>query len=464
MEYLPLIWTIIQLLLIFAAAAGAICLIIGLFHPITVNLKLRASQLGQRGEIWGSYLFGLVKIGVIATPHNQDVALKILYWQKFLQRNRRQKPTRPQPPPAGPWQASTGSTSAAAQKPVPSGDAGAQPTTETATASAEPVESSPAAISKEEKQSEIARAASDVTTTSDSEPVPQSGITKEETKTPSPEVSIETKIKTESVKITEAEAAGKTDSETASESPDGARPETGAGNEATAEPDINTDTCSKKGSASEATAQAKVPPSEPTPVTKPQPVDVTPVDVTPLKPVAEVAREQKTAEKSETTAGVRGDDRTGKAAAAGDDWRARARRFRRDLNNRYQQLKRYIRLFMRKWQIVWPVLQRFWGRGKKGFSLVEPTLKVRYALHEPYITGMFHGSISIFSGLAAQFGLNFIPVPMFGEPCIYARGHVTAVIRPWRFLAAMLGLLLERDLYREAWQAFRWYRTRRQQA
>ncbi|HNW12703.1 MAG TPA: hypothetical protein PKI71_15170, partial [Candidatus Rifleibacterium sp.] len=60
MEYLPLIWTIIQLLLIFAAAAGAICLIIGLFHPITVNLKLRASQLGQRGEIWGSYLFGLV--------------------------------------------------------------------------------------------------------------------------------------------------------------------------------------------------------------------------------------------------------------------------------------------------------------------------------------------------------------------------------------------------------------------
>ena len=37
MDYLTLIWTIIQLLLIFTAAAGAICLIIGLFHPIKIG-------------------------------------------------------------------------------------------------------------------------------------------------------------------------------------------------------------------------------------------------------------------------------------------------------------------------------------------------------------------------------------------------------------------------------------------
>lgn len=438
MDYLTLIWTIIQLLLIFVAAAGAIGLIIGLFHPITVNLKLRASQLGQRGEIWGSYLFGLVKIGVIATPHNQDVALKILYWQRFLQRNRRQKPTRPQPPPAAPWQTGTGSTSTTTQKPAD--DAMAQPMTE----------ASPAASSKEEKQAEIVRVESAAEAKPDIEPASQSDAEKETEKKPVPETGIEPRIKTAA--------------QTAVESPAEAKTDTGIRIETSTEPVIKTDTDTRQDSESNTAAQAKVPPAEPAPVTRPQPVDVTPVDVTPLKPVAEVAREQKTAEKEETTAGVRSDDQAGKAAAGGSDWRARARRFRRDLNNRYQQLRLYIRLFMRKWQVIWPVLQRFWGRGKKGFNLVEPTLKVRYALHEPYITGMFHGSISIFSGLAAQFGVNFIPVPMFGEPCIYARGHVTAVIRPWRFLAAMLGLLFERDLYREAWQAFRWYRARRQQA
>ena len=39
MDYLTLIWTIIQLLLIFTVAAGAICLIIGLFHPIVVKAE-----------------------------------------------------------------------------------------------------------------------------------------------------------------------------------------------------------------------------------------------------------------------------------------------------------------------------------------------------------------------------------------------------------------------------------------
>lgn len=461
MDYLTLIWTIIQLLLIFTAAAGAICLIIGLFHPITVNLKLRASQLGQRGEVWGSYLFGILKIGVIATPHNQDVALKILFWQRFLQRNRRQKPTRPQPPPATPGQPATDSASVTAPKKADS--VKPQPATEPAAASVEQAESSPAAISKEEKSAETGKAESAAQAKSDSKPTAQTDSEKEKEKKPVSETVSEPEKKPETAKTSEVETAVKTEVKTAAELPDATGLDTVVKSEDSTEYDIKTDTDSKKDS-EKAAAQAKTPLSEPAPVTRSQPVDVTPVDVTPLKPVAEVAREQKTAEKSEAASGVRSDDQAGQAAAGGSDWRARARRFRRDLNNRYQQLKRYIRLFMRKWQVVWPILQRFWGRGRKGFSLVEPTLKVRYALHEPYITGMFHGSISIFSGLAAQFGLNFIPVPMFGEPCIYARGQVTAVIRPWRFLAAMLGLLLERDLYREAWQAFRWYRARRQQA
>lgn len=438
MDYLNLIWTIIQLLLIFAAAAGAICLIIGLFHPITVNLKLRASQLGQRGEIWGSYLFGLVKIGAIATPHNQDIALKILFWQRFLQRNRRQKPTRTQPPPVPPWQTSTDSTSTATSKPAE--NARLQPMTETAAASVKPPE-----ISRAESVSE-AKPYIERASRTDAE--------KEAKKKSVPETVNEPEIKPETAKTAETDTSIKTGSGTDTKSSSSTGFEAGA--KAGAD--------SAQDSDSEAATQAKARASDPTPVTRPQPVDVTPVDVTPLKPVAEVEREQKATEKAEPATGARSDDQTVKAAETGSDWRARARRFRRDLNNRYQQLKRYIRLFMRKWQVVWPILQRFWGRGKKGFSLVEPTLKVRYALHEPYITGMFHGSISIFSGLAAQFGLNFIPVPMFGEPCIYARGHVTAVIRPWRFLAAVLGLLCERDLYREAWQAFRWYRARRHQA
>ncbi len=112
---------------------------------------------------------------------------------------------------------------------------------------------------------------------------------------------------------------------------------------------------------------------------------------------------------------------------------------------------------MRKWQVLFPVFQRFWKRGKKGFSISDPTLLLRYALHEPYLTGMFHANLAILSGMAGRFGVNFQPMPVFAEPCVYARGRATAIIRPWRLVLAMLGLLCEPDLYRELWQLLKWY-------
>jgi hypothetical protein len=70
------------------------------------------------------------------------------------------------------------------------------------------------------------------------------------------------------------------------------------------------------------------------------------------------------------------------------------------------------------------------------------------------------GNLAIVSGLASRFGFNFVPVPAFGQPGIYGRGRATAKIHPWRLVQAAVGLLLEKQLWKELWQAFTWYRSR----
>lgn len=375
--FITITWAVLKLLLITASALALILLIIGLFHPVCFNVKLRASRIGQRAELWCTYLFGILSIGVVATPHTQDVMLKVLGWKKLLQRNRRLKATEPEKPvsPVPPVQ------------PAPPPPAPTEPPA-AASSGAENISHEPA--KPEPLQTQPAPA--------DAEPVvkPQ---------TPPP---------------------------------------------ADIEPDVATISAAPE-------PAAKIDPVTPiTPVAPGKPVEVS---AEPLKPLDEVTPELKGAQ-PEPSAPARPEG----GPPPEDSWRTRFKRFRRDLNNRYRQLKGYIRLAMQKWRLLMPILKRFWARGKRGFTIVNPALMVRYALHEPYITGMFHGTMSVFSGLASRFGVSFIPVPVFTGPTIYARGCASAVIRPWRFASALLGLLFERQLYREAWLAFKWYRANRQAA
>lgn len=439
-DYLPIILDLLKLLLILSATASAMVLIVGLLHPLTFNVKLRASQFGQRAEIWASYLFGMLKIGVIATPNTQDVTLKILFYKKLLQRNQRPRPPGPQKNSPGDDQTHEVKPETPAEVKADIGPAGKSADTDKretkATADTRPPGQQPLESANETQASDDKC----------------SGPAPEITPPASPaaiEASSAATVKEPEVKAAPAETPLP-----------GATP---AGHEKAAEDALKQPTrpASDQISTPSDSDTHRPAPEQTPPIRIPSQAVPDEIDATPLKPLGEVASEQT----REQTRSADQPEHESSAAEkpAGDDWRAKARRFRRDFGRRYRQVKSYIRLFMRKWQILSPVFWRFWARGKKGFSLSEPGLMVRYALHEPYITGMFHATMSMLAGAAGQFGINFVPVPVFSEPCFYARGRVTAIIRPWRFAAAMLGLLLERNLYRELWLAFKWYRANRQQ-
>lgn len=397
MEYLSIAADLLKWLLLISSLAAAVIMAIAIFHPVRFRVRLRASILGQRAEIWGSYLFGILNLGVIATPNVQDVTIKIFCWKKLLQRTRRISAT---VSPEKPEQQ-------ASQTPDKKNEAA--PTTAT-TADQETV-----TVSRQDKTVTETAAVEEEADEAQKETVlpAKPPLEPEPSSEPSPTKAEEPVID----KVQPAEI----------------KPVQTKPSEAYIEPD----------------GAAMTPPAA-------EPPQAVPVDTVPLEPLHKTDEKPKAKPTATETASESQKEPV-------DNWRSMARKFRRDFSRRYRQLKNYLKLFGQKWQILSPVLKRFWARGKQGFRLHEPTLKLRYALHEPYITGMFHGSMSILAGLANRFGLNFIPVPSFNEPGVYARGQVTAIIRPWKFMAALLGLAFEKDLYKEAWAAFKWYRLKRQQ-
>lgn len=381
MSALEILWLITKVLLASAALTAALTMLIALFHPLKFDLKLRASIKGQRAELWFVYLFRILKIGIIATPHTQDVVVKVLFWKKRLDRQQRSRPPAPNPPADHPAPPDSGTPAPAATQPVPT-------FTATTPASEVPPQSSQGA--------------------------PETVTDEAETITPvaqhdTPAIITEPEVSSSSVNPQDSISAS------ASHQPEP---------QAIPAPEINAAT-------------------------------PLPVDVTPLKPLAQVDTEQKTSSTKEAR------QQKTSAATAAPSWRQKLRKFKSDLSRRYRQLQKHLRLFRQKWRLLFPVLKRFWNRGKKAFGLSNLSLMLRYALHEPYLTGMMQGSMSVFAGLANRFGVNFAPVPTFAEPGVYSKGTATAIIRPWRLCFAAIGLLFEKHLWQELWLAFKWYRSRK---
>lgn len=389
MSILATIWFIVKILLLTLAATATLTLLIALFHPLKFNLKLRATIKGQRAELWFVYLFKILQIGIIATPHTQDVVIKLFFWQRLLERQ--QRPKRPAP--------------AKVDK----------------TAAAPPVEN-------EEKTKDSVKV----------EPI-------ENTVTTKPVANTEP-IKNDPPQPTES----------SQKAPDPA-PTT-----VTPEQDAAAQTPPEKSIAADENATIvteAVVISESPPLVPPEKVSPTPISTAPIKPLAQVAEDLHKQQKPQPTP-----DKETSAAAPKSEWRQKMRKFKHDLSNRYRQLQKYLRLTRQKWRILAPALKKFWQRGKKGFGLDNPSLLLRYALHEPYLTGMLQGSMAVVSGIVDRLGINFVPVPTFSEPGVYAKGCATAIIRPWRLVVATIGLLCERKLWHELWLAFKWYRTSKARA
>ena len=143
---------------------------------------------------------------------------------------------------------------------------------------------------------------------------------------------------------------------------------------------------------------------------------------------------------------------------SGNEWRDKLRKFKKDFNRRYDELRGKIRLVRQKWKSLWPVAKRFWNRGKKGFKFHDASLKIKYSLDEHHLTGMMCGYLAPTVGFAKQYGVNWEPVPVFPDKPgagIYSKASWHIDIRPYMLVWAVIGLLFEKNLYKELYWLYK---------
>lgn len=399
MTILATIWLITKWLIIFSVASALIVSLIGLFHPLRFNLNLRGSIKGQKAELWFVYLFRIIKVGVIATPHTQDVVLKIFFWKKILQRNQRIKPTKP------------GTTKS---NDFPENQDGISPVAEEAIKTKEQRQPE----TPEKKQPIVPE---DITPEASNEEVHEEPIQ-------APEIEVTDKpellepVDSSKAEVTQPEAikSGQEDKER------------GSADLKTLDPD------------NEVRTTVDSPREE--------------INTEPLHPVSEVDpfatypdKKKEDEEKAKPTGSKKEPEQ--------DSFRTKLRKLKKRASEKYGLGKKWLKIVMRKYNLLSPIIWKFWARSKKGFKIENPTIACRYALHEPYLTGMFQGNLAILSGILQGFGVNFVPVPVFSSPTLYTKGKASAVILPWRFMFAFFGLVFERILWSEAWKLFKWYRA-----
>ena len=143
---------------------------------------------------------------------------------------------------------------------------------------------------------------------------------------------------------------------------------------------------------------------------------------------------------------------------------AKLRKFKKDFNRRYQQVKTNLVLLKQKWNSLWPVVKRFWNRGKKGFRFHEAYLKVEYSLDEHYLTGMLCGYLAPTVGFAKRYGLDFVPVPVFPnipEAGVYSKASWQIDILPYKLIWAVTALLFEKNIYKEIYWLYKWKKAKK---
>jgi hypothetical protein len=389
MEILTTLWIVSKYALLAASISLLIAVLFSLFHPIYLKLNFRTTIKGQRAEFWLLYFFKSLRIGVIATPHTQDVLVRFLFWEKIIQRNSKisKKPLVSAPP------TSNSDFGKSQSEPVAPCKSESKPATET----------------------------KDLERPDTSMPIDEPEVVHEETKA----------TKVEPIKHTETTFNEPVEKESAQSRPD------------TSEIDSKSEVPDKPYKEE----KKKEPTSSPASVEQAEEAE----EVIP-KPLSEVEKDfAENMKKSEEQA----------SSEKEIPLRKRLANLKKLISKKYSEGKGWIRFGLNKWKIVKPIFTRFWERSKAGFSIINPGLKCRYALHEPYITGMFQGSMAILAGIFARAGVEFVPIPEFTAPMIYVKGRAGAKIRPWKFLWAAIGIILEPQLWKEGYHAFKWYRAKR---
>jgi len=147
-------------------------------------------------------------------------------------------------------------------------------------------------------------------------------------------------------------------------------------------------------------------------------------------------------------------------APFGDKVRADLRRLRRRASDGWRTAKTWLKLGIRGWRRVSPLLKRLAADHWNGVHLRPSVCRVRYGLTEAHLTGMTQGLAAPFAGLLVPFSVRFEPIPVFTGPTLHVFIDSGLLIRPWRILWAWLVLLTTLDFWKALRDLWHWYKTR----
>ncbi len=119
------------------------------------------------------------------------------------------------------------------------------------------------------------------------------------------------------------------------------------------------------------------------------------------------------------------------------------------LNEKIVLYRKKIKLAERMWKLYSPIIKRFWNRAKKLLYFHKGTARLDYSLPEPHLTGMFYGFLAILMDFTQRFKVEFMPTPSFGAPGFYSNTSCRIVVRPMFLVLALIRLLFEFRLYPE---------------
>lgn len=147
-------------------------------------------------------------------------------------------------------------------------------------------------------------------------------------------------------------------------------------------------------------------------------------------------------------------------AEAMESIRAGIKKLRKDLKTGIKSARKWIKLAFHYWTRFSPVIGRFLANLWRSFSVDGPCIFCKYALPDPFLTGIIHGTVSQVSGMLWPLGLRVYPIPAFPGPALYLRTNFGIRIFPWRVLGMTLRLFAEKEIWKGAWQLWKRYRNR----
>ncbi|MGI6445138.1 MAG: hypothetical protein ACOX2I_05420 [Candidatus Ozemobacteraceae bacterium] len=138
-----------------------------------------------------------------------------------------------------------------------------------------------------------------------------------------------------------------------------------------------------------------------------------------------------------------------------NDFKFLLRNLKKKLNSKITEFRKQTKLFIKKWNVFWPVIKRLFKRGKKFIRFEKSDMDLWYALPEPHLTGMLYGVMAILCDATKRIGITFSFTPVFNKTTFYAILDNRIVLRPFYLVYALFMLIFEFSIYKECYSLYK---------